>query len=155
VHAIGDVIIEAGASIWPGAIVGGDLVEAGWLVMGVPAKPVRTMGLEDVEERARLRRSVAARCRKERGEVIMEQRNLGKSGLSTSAIGLGLMSMSGVYGTPDDNESIAASPRTTPTAAATSPWRSSPACARASRSGCGGRTLTGTERRSACGESLR
>ncbi len=42
VHAIWDVIIGAGASIWPGAIVRGDLVEAGGLVMGVPAKPVRT-----------------------------------------------------------------------------------------------------------------
>ena len=36
----------------------------------------------------------------------MEQRALGKSGLSVSAIGLGLMSMSGVYGKPDDAESI-------------------------------------------------
>jgi carbonic anhydrase/acetyltransferase-like protein (isoleucine patch superfamily) len=49
-HAIGDVIIEAGESIWAGAIVRGDLVEAGWLVMGVSAKPVRTMGPEDVED---------------------------------------------------------------------------------------------------------
>ena len=37
----------------------------------------------------------------------MEQRTLGKSGLKVSAVGLGLMSMSGVYGKPDDNESIA------------------------------------------------
>ena len=36
----------------------------------------------------------------------MEQRALGQSGLSVSAIGLGLMSMSGVYGKPDDAESI-------------------------------------------------
>lgn len=36
----------------------------------------------------------------------MEQRTLGKSGLETSAVGLGLMSMSGVYGKPDDDESI-------------------------------------------------
>jgi aryl-alcohol dehydrogenase-like predicted oxidoreductase len=36
----------------------------------------------------------------------MEQRVLGKSGLKVSAVGLGLMSMSGVYGKPDDNESI-------------------------------------------------
>ena len=36
----------------------------------------------------------------------MEQRKLGKGGLQVSAIGLGLMSMSGVYGKPDDNESI-------------------------------------------------
>ncbi|HYE92892.1 MAG TPA: aldo/keto reductase [Terriglobales bacterium] len=37
----------------------------------------------------------------------MEQRTLGKSGLRVSAVGLGLMSMSGVYGKPDDAESIA------------------------------------------------
>src|SRR6185436_7599781 len=37
----------------------------------------------------------------------MEQRTLGKSGINVSAIGLGLMSMSGVYGKPDDAESIA------------------------------------------------
>jgi aryl-alcohol dehydrogenase-like predicted oxidoreductase len=37
----------------------------------------------------------------------MEQRALGKSGMKVSAVGLGLMSMSGVYGKPDDNESIA------------------------------------------------
>ena len=37
----------------------------------------------------------------------MEQRTLGKSGLRVSAVGLGLMSMSGVYGKPDDGESIA------------------------------------------------
>jgi aryl-alcohol dehydrogenase-like predicted oxidoreductase len=37
----------------------------------------------------------------------MEQRALGKSGLEVSAVGLGLMSMSGVYGKPDDDESIA------------------------------------------------
>jgi aryl-alcohol dehydrogenase-like predicted oxidoreductase len=36
----------------------------------------------------------------------MEGRMLGKSGLSVSAVGLGLMSMSGVYGKPDDAESI-------------------------------------------------
>jgi len=36
----------------------------------------------------------------------MEQRTLGKSGIHVSAVGLGLMSMSGVYGKPDDNQSI-------------------------------------------------
>ncbi|MBI1733608.1 MAG: aldo/keto reductase [Candidatus Rokubacteria bacterium] len=36
----------------------------------------------------------------------MEQRTLGRSGLGVSAIGLGLMSMSGAYGKPDDAESI-------------------------------------------------
>jgi aryl-alcohol dehydrogenase-like predicted oxidoreductase len=38
---------------------------------------------------------------------MMEQRTLGKSGIQVSAIGLGLMSMSGVYGKPDDSESTA------------------------------------------------
>ena len=35
----------------------------------------------------------------------MEQRALGTSGIKVSAVGLGLMSMSGVYGKPDDSES--------------------------------------------------
>jgi aryl-alcohol dehydrogenase-like predicted oxidoreductase len=38
----------------------------------------------------------------------MEQRTLGKSGLKVSALGLGLMSMSGIYGNADDEESIGA-----------------------------------------------
>src|SRR3954468_8860581 len=37
----------------------------------------------------------------------MEQRKLGRSSLEVSALGLGLMSMSGVYGNADDNQSIA------------------------------------------------
>jgi len=36
----------------------------------------------------------------------MEQRPVGKSGLKASALGLGLMSMSGVYGSANDDESI-------------------------------------------------
>lgn len=36
----------------------------------------------------------------------MEHRTLGKSGLSVSAMGLGLMSMSGTYGKSDDEQSI-------------------------------------------------
>jgi aryl-alcohol dehydrogenase-like predicted oxidoreductase len=36
----------------------------------------------------------------------MEQRQLGKSGLKVSALGLGLMSMSGVYGNANDEQSI-------------------------------------------------
>ncbi len=36
----------------------------------------------------------------------MEQRELGKSGIKASALGLGLMSMSGVYGNADDEQSI-------------------------------------------------
>ena len=38
----------------------------------------------------------------------MEQRQLGNSGLNVSALGLGLMSMSGIYGNANDDESIAA-----------------------------------------------
>jgi aryl-alcohol dehydrogenase-like predicted oxidoreductase len=37
----------------------------------------------------------------------MQQRLLGRSGIKVSAIGLGLMSMSGVYGNANDDESIA------------------------------------------------
>ena len=36
----------------------------------------------------------------------MEQRELGRSGMKISALGLGLMSMSGVYGNANDDESI-------------------------------------------------
>jgi aryl-alcohol dehydrogenase-like predicted oxidoreductase len=37
----------------------------------------------------------------------MQQRSLGRSGIKVSAIGLGLMSMSGIYGNANDDESIA------------------------------------------------
>jgi len=36
----------------------------------------------------------------------MEQRELGRTGMKISALGLGLMSMSGVYGNANDDESI-------------------------------------------------
>src|SRR5947208_3617133 len=36
----------------------------------------------------------------------MEMRTLGKSGIKVSAVGLGLMSMSGIYGNANDEESI-------------------------------------------------
>lgn len=38
---------------------------------------------------------------------MMQQRNLGSQGLRTSSLALGCMSMSGMYGASDDNESIA------------------------------------------------
>src|SRR5574341_2405621 len=40
-------------------------------------------------------------------EDLVERRTLGKSSLDVSAIGLGCMSMSGIYGPGDDAESIA------------------------------------------------
>jgi aryl-alcohol dehydrogenase-like predicted oxidoreductase len=41
------------------------------------------------------------------GEMNMKTRKLGNSGLSVSALGLGCMSMSGIYGTHDEQEAIA------------------------------------------------
>jgi aryl-alcohol dehydrogenase-like predicted oxidoreductase len=40
------------------------------------------------------------------GRVVMERRRLGKAGPEVSAIGLGCMSLSGVYGTSDDEAGI-------------------------------------------------
>ena len=44
-------VVEEGAQVGAGAEgPPGTVVEAGWLVMGVPAKPVRKMGPKDVED---------------------------------------------------------------------------------------------------------
>lgn len=44
-------VVEEGAQVGAGAVVPpGRVVPAGWLVMGVPARPVREMGPEDLEE---------------------------------------------------------------------------------------------------------
>ena len=44
-------VIEEGAQVGAGAVVPpGKVVEAGWLVMGVPAKPVRRMAPEETED---------------------------------------------------------------------------------------------------------
>ena len=44
-------IVEDGAQVGAGALVPpGKVVKAGWLVMGVPAKPVRQMGPEEIED---------------------------------------------------------------------------------------------------------
>src|SRR6266403_5023996 len=50
-------VVEAGAQVGAGALVPpGKIVAAGWLVMGVPARPVRQMSadeLEDIKRNAR------------------------------------------------------------------------------------------------------
>lgn len=44
-------VIEEGAQVAAGALVApGKVVEAGWLVMGVPARPVRRMSPEELED---------------------------------------------------------------------------------------------------------
>jgi len=44
-------VVEEGAQVGAGAVVPpGKVVPAGWLVMGVPAKPVRQMAPEELEE---------------------------------------------------------------------------------------------------------
>jgi gamma-carbonic anhydrase len=44
-------IVEDGAQVGAGALVPpGKVVKAGWLVMGVPAKPVREMGLDEIAD---------------------------------------------------------------------------------------------------------
>jgi carbonic anhydrase/acetyltransferase-like protein (isoleucine patch superfamily) len=44
-------VVEAGAQVGAGALVPpGKVVPAGWLVMGVPARPVRQMSPEELED---------------------------------------------------------------------------------------------------------
>jgi len=44
-------VVEEGAQVGAGALVPpGQVVPAGWLVMGVPAKPVRQMALDELED---------------------------------------------------------------------------------------------------------
>jgi carbonic anhydrase/acetyltransferase-like protein (isoleucine patch superfamily) len=44
-------VIEEGAQVGAGSLVPpGKVVEAGWLVMGVPAKPVRKMSPEEIQD---------------------------------------------------------------------------------------------------------
>jgi carbonic anhydrase/acetyltransferase-like protein (isoleucine patch superfamily) len=44
-------VVEEGAQVGAGAVVPqGKVVPAGWLVMGVPAKPVRKMSEEEIED---------------------------------------------------------------------------------------------------------
>lgn len=44
-------VVEEGAQVGAGALVPqGKVVPAGWLVMGVPAKPIRKMGQEEIDD---------------------------------------------------------------------------------------------------------
>jgi carbonic anhydrase/acetyltransferase-like protein (isoleucine patch superfamily) len=44
-------VVEEGAQVGAGALVPpGKVVPAGWLVMGVPAKPVRRMSQEELDD---------------------------------------------------------------------------------------------------------
>ncbi len=59
-------VVEEWAQVGAGALVPpGKVVPAGWLVMGVPAKPVRKMSQEELDDiapqRGRLRQPVAPR----------------------------------------------------------------------------------------------
>jgi carbonic anhydrase/acetyltransferase-like protein (isoleucine patch superfamily) len=61
-------IIEEGAQVGAGALVPpGKVVEAGWLVMGVPAKPIRKMSRDEVEDILRNARDYVALWRRDYG----------------------------------------------------------------------------------------
>ncbi len=61
-------VIEEGAQVGAGALVPpGKVVEAGWLVMGVPAKPVRRMSAEELEDIMRNARDYVALWQRDYG----------------------------------------------------------------------------------------
>ena len=61
-------VIEEGAQVGAGAVVPqGKVVEAGWLVMGVPAKPIRKMGPDEVEDILKNARDYLALWRRDYG----------------------------------------------------------------------------------------
>ena len=61
-------VIEEGAQVGAGALVPpGKVVEAGWLVMGVPAKPVRKMSRDEVEDILQNARDYVALWRRDYG----------------------------------------------------------------------------------------
>jgi gamma-carbonic anhydrase len=66
-------VIEEGAQVGAGALVPpGKVVEAGWLVMGVPAKPVRKMAPEEVEDILRNARDYLTLWRRDYGPKVEE-----------------------------------------------------------------------------------
>jgi carbonic anhydrase/acetyltransferase-like protein (isoleucine patch superfamily) len=61
-------VVEEGAQVGAGAVVPpGKVVPAGWLVMGVPAKPVRQMSTEELEDIKRNAREYEALWRRDYG----------------------------------------------------------------------------------------
>ncbi|MBI2491257.1 MAG: gamma carbonic anhydrase family protein [Candidatus Rokubacteria bacterium] len=61
-------VVEEGAPVGAGALVPpGKIVPAGWLVMGVPAKPVRKMDAEELEDILRNAREYVALWRRDYG----------------------------------------------------------------------------------------
>ncbi len=61
-------VVEEGAQVGAGALVPpGKVVPAGWLVLGVPAKPVRQMSPEEIEDIKRNAREYVALWRRDYG----------------------------------------------------------------------------------------
>jgi len=61
-------VVEEGAQVGAGALVPpGKIVRAGWLVMGVPAKPVRRMGPAEIDDILRNAREYVALWRRDYG----------------------------------------------------------------------------------------
>ncbi len=61
-------VVEEGAQVGAGALVPpGKVVPAGWLVMGVPARPVRQMTPDEIEDILRNAREYAALWRRDYG----------------------------------------------------------------------------------------
>ena len=61
-------VVEEGAQVGAGALVPpGKIVPAGWLVMGVPARPVRKMDAEELEDILRNAREYVALWRRDYG----------------------------------------------------------------------------------------
>jgi carbonic anhydrase/acetyltransferase-like protein (isoleucine patch superfamily) len=62
-------VVEEGAQVGAGALVPpGKVVPAGWLVMGVPATPVRQMSPEEIEDILRNAREYVALWRRDYGK---------------------------------------------------------------------------------------
>ena len=61
-------VVEEGAQVGAGSLVPpGKVVPAGWLVMGVPAKPVRQMSADEIEDILRNAREYVALWRRDYG----------------------------------------------------------------------------------------